>query len=273
MIVLGINAYHGDVAAVLLRDGELVAAVEEERFRRVKHWAGFPRESIRTCLAIAGVTPREVDHIAISRDPRANLWRKALFTLRRRPSLGLVRDRVRNASRVHDVAASLAEVFAVEPAWVRTRLHWVEHHPAHLASTFFVSRFKEAAVCAIDGFGDFVSTSWAIGSGTQLDVLERVYFPHSLGLVYLALTQYLGFLRYGDEYKVMGLAPYGAPDYVEPLRQLVYLKPDGDFELDLSYFRHQVGGVNMNWDDGEPAMDAVYTRQLGRVLGPPRGVL
>jgi carbamoyltransferase len=270
MIVLGINAYHGDVSAVLLRDGALVAAVEEERFRRVKHWAGFPHEAIRVCLDMAGIMPMAVDYFAISRNPRANLWRKAFFTLRNQPSLRLVRDRVRNSSRVRDVAAALAETLAVDREWVRGRLHWVEHHPAHLASTFFVSPFEEAAVCAIDGFGDFVSTSWAVGRGRTLDVLERVYFPHSLGLVYLALTQYLGFLKYGDEYKVMGLAPYGAPDYVEPLRHLVYLKPDGGFELDLSYFRHHVGGVNMTWDDGEPTMDAVYTRKLEHLLGPAR---
>jgi len=270
MIILGINAYHGDVSAVLLRDGALVAAVEEERFRRVKHWAGFPHEAIRVCLDMAGITPREVDHFAISRDPRAHLWRKAFFTLRNQPSLGLVRDRVRNSSRVRDVAAALAETLAVDREWVRGRLHWVEHHPAHLASAFFVSPFEEAAVCAIDGFGDFVSTSWAVGRGRTLDVRERVYFPHSLGLVYLALTQYLGFLKYGDEYKVMGLAPYGEPSYVEPLRHLVNLKPDGGFELDLSYFRHHVGGVNMTWDDGEPAMDPVYTRKLEQLLGPAR---
>jgi carbamoyltransferase len=270
MIILGINAYHGDVSAVLLRDGELVAAVEEERFRRVKHWAGFPHQAIRVCLDMAGVAPREVDHFAISRNPRAHLWRKALFTLRSRPSLELVRDRVKNSGQVRDVAAVLAEALTLDQEWVQARLHWVEHHPAHLASTFFVSPFEEAAVCAIDGFGDFVSTSWAVGRGHSLDALERVYFPHSLGLVYLALTQYLGFLKYGDEYKVMGLAPYGEPHYVDALRQLVYLKPDGGFELDLSYFRHHTGGVNMTWDDGEPTMDAVYTRKLEHLLGPAR---
>jgi carbamoyltransferase len=270
MIILGINAYHGDVSAVLLRDGALVAAVEEERFRRVKHWAGFPHEAIRVCLDMAGVMPREVDHFAISRNPRANLWRKALFTLRNRPSLELVRDRVKNSGQVCDVAAALAETLAVDREWVRGRLHWVEHHPAHLSSAFFVSPFEESAVCAIDGFGDFVSTSWAVGRDRTLKVLERVYFPHSLGLVYLALTQYLGFRKYGDEYKVMGLAPYGEPRCVDALRQLVYLKPDGGFELDLSYFRHHTGGVNLTWDDGEPTMDAVYTRKLEHLLGPAR---
>ncbi|MGE3540333.1 MAG: carbamoyltransferase [Candidatus Tectimicrobiota bacterium] len=270
MIILGINAYHGDVAAVLLRDGELVAAVEEERFRRIKHWAGFPQESIQACLDMAGIEPAAIDYFAISRNPRAHLWRKALFALRSRPSLGMVKDRAKNTSRVQDVTAALAEALRLNRPHVRERMRWVEHHPAHLASAFFVSPFAEATVCAIDGFGDFVSTSWGIGRQHTLDVLERVYFPHSLGLMYLAMTQYLGFLKFGDEYKVMGLAPYGTPDYVEPLRQLLYLKPDGGFELDLSYFRHHTGGVNMTWDDGEPTMAPVYTHKLERLLGPAR---
>ena len=158
----------------------------------------------------------------------------------------------------------------LDQGWVHDRLHWVEHHPAHLASTFFVSPFEEAAVCAIDGFGDFVSTSWATGRGNTLDVLERVFFPHSLGLIYLAVTQYLGFRNYGDEYKVMGLAPYGEPAYVDDLRRLLSLKPNGSFELDLSYFCHQTGGGNMTWDDGEPIMEPVYTHKLETLLGPSR---
>jgi carbamoyltransferase len=268
--ILGINAYHGDVSAVLLRDGELVAAVEEERFRRVKHWAGFPRESIRTCLALAGVTPREVDHVAISRDPRANLLRKAVFTLRKRPSPGLVWDRLKNSNRVRDVASVLSLEWGISRDAIVPKLHRVEHHPAHLASAFFVSPFEETAVCAIDGFGDFVSTSWALGRGSTLEPLERIYFPHSLGLLYLALTQYLGFPNYGDEYKVMGLAPYGEPDHVDALRRLIHLKPGGGFELDLSYFRHWSEGVGMTWDDGEPTIGPVYTRKLEALLGPAR---
>jgi carbamoyltransferase len=270
MLILGINAYHGDVSAVLLRDGELMAAVEEERFRRVKHWAGFPRESMRTCLDMAGVAPLAVDHFAISRDPRANLLRKAVFTLRKRPSPKLVWDRVKNANRVQGVADTIAGVLELDAPWVRDRLHRVEHHPAHLASAFFVSPFEEAAVCAIDGFGDFVSTSGGIGRGNALKVLERTYFPHSLGLVYLAITQYLGFPKYGDEYKVMGLAPYGEPAYVGALRRLIHLKPGGGFELDLDCFCHHSEGVSMTWDDGEPTIGPVYTPQLEALLGPAR---
>jgi carbamoyltransferase len=170
---------------------------------------------------------------------------------------------------VTDVAGTLAEVLALEPERVRTRLHWVEHHPAHLASAFFVSPFDEAAVCAIDGFGDFVSTSWAVGRGRRLDVLERVYFPHSIGLLYLAITQYLGFPKYGDEYKVMGLAPYGSPDHVEAIRSLIHLRPGGGFELDLGCFRHHTDGVQMTWEEGEPTIGPVFTPELEARLGGP----
>ena len=270
MNILGINAFHGDAAAVLISDGALVAAVEEERFRRIKHCAGFPLESIRVCLELAGLRPLDIDHFAISRDPRAHVLRKGWFGLRTRPSLSLVRDRWRNAGRVRDIVGDLAGALGLDPSWVQARTHRVEHHPAHLASAFFVSPWDEAAVCAIDGFGDFVSTSLAVGRGSRLDVLHRTYFPHSLGLLYLAITQHLGFRRYGDEYKVMGLAPYGAPEYAGKLRRLVSLKSTGRFALDLSYFRHWAEGVRMTWDDGEPVIDDVFTPKLEELLGPAR---
>jgi carbamoyltransferase len=270
MIILGINAYHGDVAAALIRDGEPAAAVEEERFRRVKHWAGFPTDAIRACLELAGVGPEDIDNFAISRDPRAHLWWKALFALRTRPGAGLIVNRLRNRHRVGDVAARVAETLGLDRQRVKHRLYWIEHHPAHLASAYYASPFDEAAVCAIDAFGDFVSTSWAVGRETKLDVVRRIYFPHSLGLFYLALTQYLGFPKYGDEYKVMGLAPYGEPAFVPQLRQLVRLFPDGGFEIDLSYFRHHSEGDRMTWDDGEPTIGPVYTPRLETLLGPPR---
>jgi carbamoyltransferase len=267
--VLGINAYHGDVAAVLLRDGELVAAVEEERFRRVKHWAGFPTESIRTCLRMADIGGRDVMHVAVSRNSRANLAHKLWFMARRRPSFGLVRDRLRNARKLASLDVRLAEALGLPVADV-PRVHRVEHHPAHLASAFFVSPFDQATVCAIDGFGDFVSTSVAAGHGNTMRVLDRVYFPHSLGMLYTAVTQYLGFMSYGDEFKVMGLAPYGSPDFVSELRKLVRLKPGGRFELNLQYFLHWSGGVSMEWEDGYPTLGRVFSHELEKLLGPTR---
>ena len=270
MNILGINAYHGDASAVLISDGRLVAAVEEERIRRVKHCAGFPSEAIRACLAIAGITGKEIDHFAISRDPKAHLGRKFLYALRRKPDVSFLWDRLRNRSKVRGVVEEVARTLSLSPAHVRERFHDVEHHPAHLASTFYVSPFEEAAVCAIDGFGDFVSTSMAHGQGSALDVCARTYFPHSLGLLYLAFTQFLGFPSYGDEYKVMGLAPYGEPEYAAAIRKLVRLEKDGQVSLDMSYFRHGSEKVAMTWSDGAPTIDTVFTEELEKLLGPSR---
>jgi carbamoyltransferase len=269
MIVLGINAYHGDVAAALIRDGALIVAVEEERFTRIKHSAGFPANAVRACLNEADIDGSAVDVIAVSRKPMAHLWRKAAFVLRT-SAYRLVKGRAGNHQRVRDVASPLAQALGVSADRVRQRLRFVEHHPAHLASAFFVSPFSEAAVCAIDGFGDFVSTSWGLGRESRLHVADRVFFPHSLGLLYLAVTQYLGFPRYGDEFKVMGLAPYGEPRFVTPLRELVHLTDRGRFKLDLSYFRHASDGVDMSWEAGEPTLGPVFTPKLERLLGPAR---
>ena len=232
MYIIGINAYHADVSAVLLKDGQLIAAVEEERFRRIKHWAGFPTLSIKKLLEMGGITGADVSHVAISRDPKANLVKKGMFALQKRPDLKLILDRVKNARKVRDLHGPLAAALGV-PQDDLPKIHYVEHHPSHLASAFFVSPFDDAALCAIDGFGDFVSTSLATGKGNQIDVIDKVYFPHSLGMLYTAITQYLGFYGFGDEFKVMGLAPYGKPKYVDKISKLVRLTDDGLFELEL----------------------------------------
>ena len=206
MHILGINAFHADAAACIIRDGQLVAAAEEERFTRIKHWAGCPIQAVDYCLQEARIALTDVDHIAINRDPQAHLADKALYTFLKRPNWSAVRDRLRNAGKVRDIKAALCEAKGIKADAVRAEVHHIEHHRAHLGSTFFVSGYEEAAVASIDGFGDFVSTMVAEGKGTSLKALQSVLFPHSLGLFYLALTQYLGFPCYGDEYKVMGLA-------------------------------------------------------------------
>ena len=269
MNILGLNAYHGDVSAALVCDGQLVAAVEEERFRRIKHVAGFPHAAMAACLEMGGLAPSEIDVFAVSRDPRAHLWRKALFLLRHRPK-GTVASRARNLASLRALPATIATSLGLGEAVVRPRTRFVEHHPAHLASAAFVSPFDEAAICAIDGFGDFVSTSWGRVAGPRLSVSGHVFFPHSLGLLYLGVTQYLGFPNYGDEFKVMGLAPYGEPEYVQQIESLLRLEDNGRFELDLSYFRHWSEGVQMTWEDGEPTLGAVFTPKLESLLGPAR---
>ena len=269
MNILGLNAYHGDVSAALLVDGQLIAAVEEERFRRIKHCSGFPHTAAAACLSAAGMKASEIDLFAVSRDPRAHLWRKALFLVRHRPS-GTVADRTRNLKKIGALPATIADSLGLASAVVEGRTRFVEHHPAHLASAAFVSPFDQAAVCSIDGFGDFVSTSWGRLQNTSLITERRVFYPHSLGLLYLAITQFLGFPKYGDEFKVMGLAPYGEPRYTKELSSLVHLNDDGTFALDLSYFSHWSHGVQRTWDDGEPTLGPVFTPNLEALLGPPR---
>jgi carbamoyltransferase len=267
MIVLGLNSFHADSSAALVRDGELIAAAEEERFRRIKHWAGFPSQAIAFCLERAGVSLADVDHIALNQDSRANLIGKMRYVLGQRPDPSLVLQRLKNRSARAGIPELLRKHFREE---FGGRLHAAEHHLAHLSSAFHVSPFDDAAVVSVDGFGDFASAAWGTGHGTGINVQGRVYFPHSLGIFYQALTQYLGFRHYGDEYKIMGLAPYGSPVYLDAMRQIVRLQSDGSFRLDLSYFRHHRGKISQQWDDGSPDFDTLYSGALEDLLGPSR---
>ncbi|HEY1750147.1 MAG TPA: carbamoyltransferase C-terminal domain-containing protein [Caulobacteraceae bacterium] len=269
MIILGLNAFHGDSSACLVRDGVLVAAAEEERFRRIKHWAGFPSQAIAYCLAEAGLSIGDVDHVAVNQDSRANQLKKLAYVVTERPDLGLVLNRLRNRRARESVLDLLGKAFP--GAKVRAELHPIEHHLAHLASAFDVSPFDEAVAVSVDGFGDFASTAWGVGRGGELSVDGRIFFPHSLGLFYQALTQYLGFPHYGDEYKVMGLAPYGQPTELEAMRKIVRLKPDGAFELDLGYFRHHREETPYQWSEGAPQFGDLFSDALEDLLGPRRG--
>lgn len=267
-LVLGLNAYHGDAAACLVRDGRLVAAAEEERFRRIKHWAGFPSEAIRYCLSEAGARLSDLDRVAINSNPRAGLLRKVGYAIRRRPELGLVLDRVRNRRNRASIAETLSRALPGDA--FRGTIHRVEHHLAHLASCFLVSPFEDAVALSVDGFGDFSSAAWGVGRGDRLDVDARVHFPHSLGIYYQALTQYLGFPNYGDEYKVMGLAPYGQPRFLNAMREVVRLQEDGGFRLGLEYFRHHREHIDYRWDDGAPVVGRLFSDALEGLLGPAR---
>lgn len=268
MLILGLNAYHGDSSACLVEDGQLFAAAEEERFTRIKHWAGFPAQSIAWCLKERGAKLSDVSAIAINRDPQANKGRKLAYVLKSRPGLKMILDRLANRKRWAGIEADLDQAF---PGHGFTgRIDQIEHHLCHLASAFLVSPFEEAVTVSIDGFGDFSSTAWGFGKGSKIDVAGRVYFPHSLGVFYQALTQYLGFPHYGDEYKVMGLAPYGKPVYADKLQQLVNLHSDGGFSLNLAYFRHAKEDIGYEWQGGEPRVGNLFGKALEDLLGPAR---
>jgi carbamoyltransferase len=334
MYILGINAYHGDAAAALIKDGELVAAVEEERFNRIKHCAGFPAESVRYCLKAAGIGIEAVAHIGVSRDPSAHLHKKVLFAATRaakssgqwavgggqkqeagrgrqeaEAALGVVtqdsglstqdlastqdsglstqdlepgngngrsgifrqiKDRLGNAAKIRDLKDELARVLNVPSSALGAQFHNIEHHRAHLASSFYVSPFDRAALLSIDGFGDFISTMWAVGEGNSIKVLDRVEYPHSTGILYTATTQFLGFPYYGDEGKVMGLAPYGRPGFIDEFREIIQTEADGKFKLDLDYFRHHSEGVAMTWDQGSPLIGRIFSDEFVRTFGPAR---
>lgn len=271
MYILGINAYHGDAAAALVKDGHLVAAVEEERFNRKKHCAGFPTLAVRYCLEEAGIKASDLDHIGISRDPSANLHKKILFSLTRLTKVGnLIGTRLANAAKVRSLKDELARGLGITSDSFRAQFHNVEHHKAHMASCFLVSDFDRAAILSIDGFGDFISTMWGLGEGVKMQVLGEIEFPHSMGCVYTATTQFLGFPHYGDEGKVMGLAPYGKPRFLDQFRDIVTTEKDGRFQLNLDYFLHHSEGVDMTWDEGSPTVGRIFSDKFIETFGPAR---
>jgi carbamoyltransferase len=266
-LILGINAYHADAAACIVRDGRLLAAAEEERFRRIKHSAGFPSDAIRYCLQEAKLDLADVTHVAVNRNSRANFFRKLGYVAANAPSPRLLLKRLRNRQQVAHIADQLATLSGRPFVG---RIEHVEHHLAHLASAFFVSPFQEATVVSVDGFGDFASAAWGCGRGTALSLDGRVLFPHSLGIFYQAMTQYLGFPNYGDEYKQMGLAAYGNASCHHQVEQLLSLRDDGGFTLNLRYFRHHKEDIAYEWPGGEPICGPLFSPALVDALGPAR---
>jgi carbamoyltransferase len=269
MIILGINAYHANASAAIVADGRLVAAVEEERLNRVKYAAGFPERAIRFCLDAAGAKLSEVDHVAIPRDPWARLGTKLRFALRM-PRFALERARV--LKKFAGIEDELASALELRREVMRAKFHRIEHHTAHLASAFFVSPFEQAAVLSADGLGDFASSMSAHGQGPKMQILGEIAFPHSLGMYYTALTQYLGFWKFGDEYKVMGLAAYGRPEFLEEFRRIVRADGPLTFKLGLEYFIHQSQGAEMTWRDAgrPPELGRLFSPYLEKRLGPAR---
>ncbi|MEO1486689.1 MAG: carbamoyltransferase C-terminal domain-containing protein [Bacteroidota bacterium] len=267
MIILGLNTHHADSSAAIFKDGELVAATEEERFTRIKHWAGFPAQAIQFCLDEANTTLEEVDFITIGRDTKAKLGRKVLFALKNlKTGTSLLKNRIENRKDITSLADQFAEAFGCSPDMINQKLINVEHHRAHLASTFYASPFKESAIMSIDGSGDFSTVMLAQGKGSKIIVLDSIDYPVSIGFIYTAFTHFLGFPHYGDEYKVMGLAPYGNPTLVDKVRKLVTLKKDGLWTWDASYF----GEVKVVYKDNQPIVDSFFTEKFSRLFGEPR---
>lgn len=272
MNILGINAYHGNASAAVVCDGTLVAAVEEERFNRVKYAAGFPAQAIRYCLREAGLKLEEIDHVAVPRNPYSRLATKLFYALRM-PSFA--RGRAKVLAKFTGIREALAATFDSDPKAIAAKFHRIEHHQAHLASAFFVSPFERAALLSADGLGDFASTMWGAGSGSHMEIADAIAFPHSLGLYYTAVTQYLGFLKFGDEYKVMGLAAYGEADRLEVFRDIVRFDANANgngFRLGLDYFVHHRTGPEMSWAEADktPTLGRLFSGEMTRRLGAAR---
>lgn len=270
MFILGLNAFHADSSAAIFRDGVMIAATEEERFTRVKHWAGFPAQAIRFCLKEAGISLDEVAHITIGRDPKAKFLNKLNY-LRKNPSLvmGAVK-RLRNSQEV----SSLEQLFrlvdpSVDSKVIKAKIRNIEHHRSHLASAFFASPFEESAVLSIDGSGDFTTTMIGVGKGTRIEIFDSVDFPVSIGLFYTAFTQFLGFPHYGDEYKVMGLAPYGEPKYTDKVREIIQFLPNGLYTWDERYFVPPTR-AGFEYRDNIPSVGNLYSEYFTEIFGKPR---
>lgn len=268
MKIIGLNAFHGDSSAALLVDGELRAAVEEERFRRIKHWAGFPSQSIVYCLQSQKLRLKDIDVIAINTDPAAARWKKMAFVLSGRASPALITEKLRTRKKRSSLGDQLRDAFPEDP--FEGKLEFVEHHLSHLASAYYVSPFEQASAVSVDGFGDFASAAWGYGRGAELELQKRIFFPHSLGIFYQAMTQALGFPHYGDEYKVMGLAPYGKPRYRDQMDQILSTTEQGEYRLNLDYFVHHRQPIGYQWDNGSPIVSRLYHPRLENLIGPIR---
>lgn len=273
-VILGFNAFHADSAACLVVDGVLIGAVSEERLgSRIKHTSAFPENAIRRLLCDAGLTLRDVSHVAIARDPNANYFAKIAYVAQRPiQAAGAVVEHFRRKKHSQSVIEQLAIVCGEDPSLVKFEVVEVEHHLAHIASSYYLSSFDGlTAGLSYDASGDFASLMAARCEGSRIDVLDRVTLPDSLGFFYTAMCQFIGFDHFGEEYKVMGLAPYGEDCYRDLMSQLVKLSNDDWFRLGSGYFGMHDGGESGKSDEvGQVIMSRFYTSRLVDVLGKPR---
>lgn len=270
MYILGLNAFHADSSAAIFKDGVMIAATEEERFSRVKHWAGFPVKAIQFCLREAGITLDEVAYITIGRDPRAKFLNKLNY-LRKNPSLVFgAFKRFRNSQEISSLEKLFLQVDAsADVNIIKSKIKNIEHHRSHLASAFFASPFEESAILSIDGSGDFTTTMIGVGKGTKIEIFDSVDFPVSIGLFYTAFTQFLGFPHYGDEYKVMGLAPYGEAKYVDKVKEIIEFLPNGLYTWNEKYFVPPTK-AGFEYKDNIPSVGNLFSDFFVEKFGKPR---
>lgn len=267
---LGLNIYHGDASACLFNDGELKIAVEEERFTRIKHSAGFPLNAIKCCLEYENLLIDDIDFITINRNPKKRIFHKLIYLVQNGLNIKNLNDRIKNFKNVTSLENKFSEYFNIDPNLLKNKIINFDHHLSHAASSVIPSNFQATNFITVDGFGDFLSTTIGHYKDKKFKVFNDVKFPHSLGLFYTAITQYLGFKKYGDEYKVMGLAPYGNCSYLNEINKIISFDEKNLFKLNLDYFVHHSQGVEMSWLDGEPTLGDVYSNKLVKLFGKER---
>jgi carbamoyltransferase len=270
MLILGLNMFHADASAAIVQDGEIVFAVAEERLNRKKHYGGFPTLAIKACLDAAGAKISDVDHLAVGQDSDANLAKKVQYALANPAKiLNFIRMRQRKEA-MRDVRSLLQKELEVDSSQLRFQEHHLEHHIAHIASAYYGSPWEKAAGFSYDGSGDFVSTMMARCQGNDIEVLDRVFLPHSLGTFYTMICEFIGYKKYGDEGKVMGLAPYGKDTYSRQIREIVNVK-NGNFQLDLSYFKPLGSSQGMEvLPDGSVRLARHFSERMQELFGDPR---
>jgi len=269
MLILGLNMFHADASAAIVQDGEVIFAIAEERLNRVKHYGGFPALAVKACLDAVGAKIADIDHVAVGQDSDANLAKKVQYALANPAKiLNFIRLRQRK-EQMRDVRSLLANALEVDSSKLNFQEHHLEHHVAHIASAYYCSPWQKAAGFSYDGSGDFVSTMMARCEGSEIEVLDRVYLPHSLGSFYTMICEFIGYKKYGDEGKVMGLAPYGKDSYVEKLRGIVGL--NGNFQLDLGYFKPLGSNQGMQvLPDGTVRLARHFSDRMVELFGDPR---
>jgi len=270
VIVLGLNIYHGDSSACIFRNGSLIAAVEEERFTRVKHSAGFPTNSINFCLKTLNIEINEVDYIAINRNPRLRIVSKSLYFIKNKFKIINIFKRIKNFKKISSIADDIGKRFNLKRNTIKKKILFFDHHLCHAASSVISSNFNNTDYATIDGFGDFVSTTIGEFKNNKFYQLDEVKFPHSIGIFYTTITQFLGFPNYGDEYKVMGLASYGKPIYFDSFLKIINLHKNNIFRLNLKFFKHHTSGIETSWLDSNPNISSIYTSHLCNILGNVR---
>ena len=268
MNILGINAYHPDSSACLIVDGKIKIAIEEERINRIKHWAGFPINSIKYSLENQNLKINDIDYIAINQNLSSNFFNKIKFTILNKPNFSFYFEKLKNKLKNRNIINEIHEKIGKLNS--SCELIEVEHHLSHIASAYYISDFNKSVNLSVDGFGDFTSTSWGFSENEKIIIDKKIIFPNSLGVFYEAFTQFLGFKNYGDEYKMMGLSSYGNSNLERELEKIINLSNNGEFSLNLDYFNHHKENTNYSWENSQPYSKKLFSNKIYDLLGPGR---